>query len=336
MSLVYRIGFTLESLFDYVRSNKEWTWGGAAGAVIEGGLNGAVQKWVPKWAQPLVGGGIHVLGSWAQHAIDGEPYSFKDAFTDFSSYVVNENSLVKKVKSIDKTIDKVCSLLEKYIDFIQKTCDVKRQLDREVRKIADGVTQWVRSMDPNDISGPTGYGRARFIQKDHRMEYKIRFENNENATAPAQRVYIEHKYSEHLDARTFIMGDFGFGNFTKEFPPKSKLFQGTIDMTAELGIVIRVFAGLDLEKNMVIWEFQSLDPKTGDAPTDPSIGFLPPNNGTSGQGYVTFSMKPNKDVAHLSTVHANASIYFDQNEPIDTPNIFNTVNTYIFCFSNPL
>ncbi|XP_053392990.1 uncharacterized protein LOC128555229 [Mercenaria mercenaria] len=37
-------------------------------------------------------------------------------------------------------------------------------------------------------------------------------------------------------------------------------------------------------------------------------------------------MKPNKDVAHLSTVHANASIYFDQNEPIDTPNIFNTID----------
>jgi hypothetical protein len=57
------------------------------------------------------------------------------------------------------------------------------------------------------------------------MEYTIRFENNENATAPAQRVYIEHKYNKHLDARTFTMGNFGFGNFERKLPPKSKLFQ---------------------------------------------------------------------------------------------------------------
>jgi hypothetical protein len=67
---------------------------------------------------------------------------------------------------------------------------------------------------------------------------------------------------------------------------------------------------------------------TGEAPTDPTVGFLPPNNGTSGQGYVTFTMKPKQDTPHLSIIHANASIYFDQNEPIDTPNIANTVNLF--------
>ena len=64
----------------------------------------------------------------------------------------------------------------------------------------------------------------------------------------------------------------------------------------------------------------------GEAPSDPSIGFLPPNNGTSGQGFVTFSVSVADDASNLATIDAEASIVFDANEPIDTPPIFNTVS----------
>ena len=64
---------------------------------------------------------------------------------------------------------------------------------------------------------------------------------------------------------------------------------------------------------------------TGEVPDDPSIGFLPPNNGTSGQGFVTFRIQTYDQVPSLSRVDASASIIFDQNEPILTPPIFNTV-----------
>ena len=49
-----------------------------------------------------------------------------------------------------------------------------------------------------------------------RMNYKIRFENDPNATAPAQRVFIEHTFDSDLNPRTFRVGTFGFGNFTHE------------------------------------------------------------------------------------------------------------------------
>ncbi|KAJ7392615.1 hypothetical protein OS493_010266 [Desmophyllum pertusum] len=75
------------------------------------------------------------------------------------------------------------------------------------------------------------------------------------------------------------------------------------------------------------WEFQSLDPETGEAPDDPRTGFLPPNNGTTGQGYVTFSVRLKKNVPSLARIDAKASIYFDKNEPIDTPPIFNTIDS---------
>ena len=65
---------------------------------------------------------------------------------------------------------------------------------------------------------------------------------------------------------------------------------------------------------------------TGQAPSDALIGFLPPNNGTSGQGFVQFSVRPKRDVQSLAVIDAEATIYFDENEPIDTPPIFNTVS----------
>ena len=67
----------------------------------------------------------------------------------------------------------------------------------------------------------------------------------------------------------------------------------------------------------------------GEAPDDPLTGFLPPNNGTTGQGYVTFTVRQKKNLPSLSRIDAKASIYFDKNEPIDTPPIFNTVQTYL-------
>ena len=66
---------------------------------------------------------------------------------------------------------------------------------------------------------------------------------------------------------------------------------------------------------------------TGEAPDDPRTGFLPPNNGTTGQGYVTFSVRLKKNLPPLARIDAKASIYFDKNEPIDTPPIFNTVRS---------
>ena len=68
----------------------------------------------------------------------------------------------------------------------------------------------------NDILGPAGFGDAHFIPPDLTLDYRIRFENDPNATAPAQRVFIRHQLDDDLDVRTFRIGDFGFGDFTRE------------------------------------------------------------------------------------------------------------------------
>ena len=74
-------------------------------------------------------------------------------------------------------------------------------------------------------------------------------------------------------------------------------------------------------------------PDAGEPPVDPSIGFLPPNNGTTGQGFVTFTVRAKQRVGRLSRIDAEAAIIFDQNEPIDTPPIFNTVREATICIN---
>ena len=72
--------------------------------------------------------------------------------------------------------------------------------------------------------GPPGYGDARFISLKTPLNYKIRFENDPNATAPAQHVIILHTLDQDLDIRTFRITGFGFGNLSKKLSnPRASL-----------------------------------------------------------------------------------------------------------------
>ncbi|XP_061176033.1 uncharacterized protein LOC133184985 [Saccostrea echinata] len=192
--------------------------------------------------------------------------------------------------------------------------------------IGEGFIRWINSHDPNNLIGPTGYGAARFILKNTDMVYKIQFENDANATAPAQRVYIEMNLDKNLNPRTFRLGTFGFGSFQTEFNFRQSVIQEKINMTEELGVFVAIRGGLDIVNKKASWELQAINASTGLPPSDPSVGFLPPNNGTTGQGFVTFSIRPSTDVKSLDKITAKAVIIFDQNEPIDTPEIFNTID----------
>ena len=56
-------------------------------------------------------------------------------------------------------------------------------------------------------------------------------------------------------------------------------------------------------------------------------GFLPPNtDGVEGLGFVTYTVRAKGGVQSGAVVNAQASIVFDQNEPLDTSTILNTVD----------
>lgn len=189
-------------------------------------------------------------------------------------------------------------------------------------------TQVVVSSDPNDITGPEGYGDPQFVNNVDPMDYRIRFENDpEFATAPAQRVFVQQPLDVNASAFTFRLGSFGFGDFIFNVPDNSVSYTKRLDLPDSLGYDLDVSAGLNLINRTIFWSFQTIDPATGLAPTDPDKGFLLVNDSTgSGEGFVNYSISPAAGVGTGDTIRAKASIVFDQNVPIFTNEWFNTVD----------
>ena len=77
----------------------------------------------------------------------------------------------------------------------------------------------------NDMIGPLGFGDAHFVSADQAYDYTIRFENDPNATAPAQIVVVTHIFDRDLDIRTFRLGPLGFGSFTQEISYNTAILQ---------------------------------------------------------------------------------------------------------------
>lgn len=71
-----------------------------------------------------------------------------------------------------------------------------------------------------------------------------------------------------------------------------------------------------------------IDPETGEIPEDPLAGVLPPNDPEThcGEGYVTFTVRGRDDVPTGTEIINTPTIIFDNNEPIETNEAFNTVD----------
>lgn len=185
------------------------------------------------------------------------------------------------------------------------------------------------SQDPNDISGPEGYDTLHWIPKEMVMPFVIRFENDpEFATAPAQKVTINQKVDPNMNIFSFRLSDFGFGDFTFNVPPNTTFYSQRLDVRDSLGIYVDVLAGINIINNELFWIFESIDPNTGQAPIDATIGMLPVNDSITkrGEGFVTYSILPKTSVTSGDTINAKAVIVFDVNEAIETNEWQNTID----------
>ncbi|MFN8626155.1 MAG: RHS repeat-associated core domain-containing protein [Candidatus Binatia bacterium] len=198
-------------------------------------------------------------------------------------------------------------------------------------------TGLVSSHDPNDIIGPAGSGTAHWITPDQTLPYKIRFENDKQATAPAQVVRITEQLDPGLDYRTFELGSFNFDNVTVTVTvrPGLTFYSERLDLRTTHGLYLDITANLDLDTGMVTWEFVSVDPVTGLTPRDPLSGFLPPNvTSPIGEGYVTYTIRPRAGAGIGTSITAQARIVFDTNDPIDTPQVSNPFGPIPDCFGD--
>lgn len=184
------------------------------------------------------------------------------------------------------------------------------------------------AIDPNDILGPDGVGDARWVRAGASLPYTIRFENDpERATAPAQVVRITQTPDVDLDPASVRLGRVGFGPFVFDVPPGRAFYSARLQTSDSLGVDVDVAAGLDVATNTLFWEFRSVDPVTGLPPTDPLAGFLPVNDDAArGEGFVTYTIRPQPDAPSGARIDAEADIVFDVNAPIVTPPIFNTLD----------
>ena len=182
------------------------------------------------------------------------------------------------------------------------------------------------SIDPNEKTGDSGDGSAQGWIPVKPLQYFIGFENQPSATAAAARVAI----SDQLDGSKFdlsglSLSSFSIGSTVVDVPPGLDTFGTTVPINSSMSVSVQ--GSLNRSTGLLQWIFQTVDPSTGQPPSDPTVGFLPPDtDGISGQGGIGFNVPQVSGLA-TGTQFANmAAVVFDNNAPIDTATWTNTLD----------
>jgi len=180
----------------------------------------------------------------------------------------------------------------------------------------------IRSYDPNDKIGyRSPSGSKSFNANRTNFTYIINFENKAIATAPAQEVYITDTLDlKSFDINSFKAGYVKIGNKIVQAPFDAREHTWKVDMRPAMNLITEVHLTLDKSTGIAHWYLKAIDPMTDNLPTDPFVGFLPPNDSIgSGQGCVAFTIDLKEGIEDEATVSNRASIVFDYNKPILTP-----------------
>ena len=189
-------------------------------------------------------------------------------------------------------------------------------------------TTAVTSQDPNSLLGPAGFGSAGFIPPGAIMPYRINFENDPAATAPAQRVDISDQLDPGLDLSTFQLTGISWGNINLTIPADTQHFSDIVPMIENgESFVVDVSAQLNTSTGLLTISFQSVDPNTN-LPPDVLTGFLPPDDSTPtgggtgrGLGYVAYIVDAKAGLPTGTQIRNVAFVTFDQGETIATDQV---------------
>jgi hypothetical protein len=182
------------------------------------------------------------------------------------------------------------------------------------------------STDPNDKTGPEGDGSLAHYVKLSPLTYNVAFENQATATLPASQVVVTDQLDPtKVDLGTVSLGGISFGTNIITLPSGTDNYNTTVSISSSLSV--RIQGSLNADTGLLKWTFTSIDPSTGLPPSDPTVGFLPPDvNGVEGQGSVQFTAKPVANLATGTQITNQASVVFDTNAPILTPTWLNTID----------
>src|ERR1035438_2141851 len=126
------------------------------------------------------------------------------------------------------------------------------------------------------------------------MTYDVAFENQATASLPAAQVVITDQLdATKVDLTTVTLGSFAFGTNIITLPANTNDYSTTFNINSSLSV--RMQGSLNSDTGLLKWTFTSIDPTTGLPPSDPTVGFLPPDvNGVEGPSSVTFTVKPKR------------------------------------------
>lgn len=259
----------------------------------------------------------------------------------FESGQVNINDL-RKLEFLEsglkgaKHLKNGASEIELLIKYIEENCPEHKEQADKLREMLDKEediidprekdTETRTSYDPNAIYGPTGFKAARYVNTHDRQPFLITFENVDTAKADAQIVRILDTIDRtKFDLATFEFGTVSIGNYQFKVPKGRKQFMMERSLAPGRRMKARINAALDTTTGVVFWQFTSIDPSTGDLPD--FDGFLPPNtDAPSGEGSVSYTIAPKKNLPDGTQFRSRASIVFDSNTPILTNTWQNTID----------
>lgn len=165
------------------------------------------------------------------------------------------------------------------------------------------------------------------------LPYQIRFENQSAATAPARQVVVSDTLDASFDLSTLELTEITFANRILPIPTGLNHYEARVPMAAvntsgTNNIVVDIQAALDFPTRTLKLTLAALDPNTGWFPEDPLVGLLYPEDSTGrGAGGISYLVKPRLGVPTGSRIENRARIAFDYNDPIDTPIVFNTLDS---------
>ena len=182
------------------------------------------------------------------------------------------------------------------------------------------------SGDPNYKSGPTGSGPSQYVAGTTPLTYNLGFENEPTATLPAANVVVTDQLNATVfDLTTLTLKSIVIGGKVITIPPNTSNYTTVYALNSSLSV--RIQGSLNIDTGVLKFTFTSIDPSTGLPPSDPTVGFLPPDvNGIVGQGSVTFALLPKSGLSTGTQIANQATVVFDANAPINTQTWMNTID----------
>ncbi len=184
-----------------------------------------------------------------------------------------------------------------------------------------------QAIDPNQKSGSQGDGSAsQFVALSNGLAYNIGFENEATATLPASQVIVTDQLDPtKVDLATLTLGNISFGSTIITPPAGVNGYATTYPINSSMSL--RLQGSLNPDNGLLTWTFTTIDPSTGLPPTDPTVGFLPPDtDGVKGQGSVLFTVMPKAGLTTGAPITNQATVVFDANAPINTQSWLNTID----------